>query len=176
MDEKLLQIVKKAKGSFLNIGLTDNQLLDAIEQNDNIDTCYLLSNASLTGKKFNVIGFHRNKKINIKKIRKYFKKKSLDTVMCNYEIIKQFRRSFVPNSVYINKEMLYIYGNKDELEEISSKYKRYTSDIELIKTKDKYILKVNNKNTKNNFFKDNFYKTKDFISDSLDFITELLIN
>ena len=176
MNEKLLQIVKKAKGSFLNIGLTDEQLLEAIEQNGNIDICYLLSNVSLTGKKFNAIGFHRNKKINIKKIRKYFKKKSLDTVLCDYELIKQFRRSFVSNSVYINKEMLYLYGNKDELEEVSDKYKRYTSVIELIKAKDKYILKVNNKNTKNNLFKDNFYRIKDFISDSLDFITELLIN
>ena len=176
MNEKLLQIVKKSKGVFLNIGLTDEKLLDAIEENDNIHTCYLLSNASLTGKKFNAIGFHRNKKINIKKLKKYFKKKSIDTVICNYQTIKQFKRSFIPNSIYINKKTLYIYGNKNELNEISNKYKRYTNNIKLIELDNEAILKIDNTNTKNNFFKDIFYKTKDFISDSLDFITELLIN
>ncbi len=176
MENELLKIIKKIKGSLLGIGMTESILLDAIEENDNIDTCYILSNVSLTGKKFNMIKKGRNKKINIKKLKKKFKKKSLDTVICNYDIIKQFYRSFVPNSIYINKGYLYIYGNKKDLENLSKKYQRYTKDIELLENKENYILKINNTNTKNKFFKDKIYRIKDFSIDAVDFITELLIN
>ena len=176
MENELLKIIKKIKGSLLGIGMTESILLDAIEENDNIDTCYILSNVSLTGKKFNMIKKGRNKKINIKKLKKKFKKKSLDTVICNYDIIKQFYRSFVPNSIYINKEYLYIYGNKKDLENLSKKYQRYTKDVELLENKENYILKINNTNTKNKFFKDKIYRIKDFSIDAVDFITELLIN
>ena len=75
MENELLKIIKKIKGSLLGIGMTESILLDAIEENDNIDTCYILSNVSLTGKKFNMIKKGRNKKINIKKLKKKFKKK-----------------------------------------------------------------------------------------------------
>ena len=77
----------------------------------------------------------RNKKINIKKIKKQFKKKSLDTIICNYETIKPFYRSFIPNSIYLNKGTLYIYGNKEDLQKIKPKYQRYTSLIKIDKNR-----------------------------------------
>lgn len=176
MNEKILEIINNMQGSLLGIGITDENLLDAIEDNKNIHTCYILSNLSLTGKKFNLTKHGRNKKINIKKIKKHFKKKSLNNVICNYDIIKQFRRSFVPNSIYLNNGDLYIYGSKDEIDNLTQKYYRYTKDIDVIKTEDGFIMKVNNKNTKNHFFKDTLYKIKDFGADALEFITDLLIN
>ena len=51
MNNQILKIIKKLKGSLLGIGLNEENLLDAIENNDNIQTCYLLNNISLTGKK-----------------------------------------------------------------------------------------------------------------------------
>lgn len=176
MNEKILEIVNQMKGSLLGIGITDTDVLDAIESNDGIHTCYILSNLSLTGKKFSMTKRGRSKKVNIKKIKKQFKKKALDNVICNYDIIKQFQRSFVPNSVYLNNGYLYIYGSKDEIENLKQKYQRYTNDIEMIETEEGSIMKVNNKNTKNNFFKDTLFKIKDFGSDALEFLTDLLIN
>ena len=176
MNEEILNIVNKMKGSLLGIGITDTAILDAIENNNDIHTCFILSNLSLTGKKFSITKRGRSKKVNIKKIKKQFKKKSLDNVICNYGIIKQFQRSFVPNSIYINNGYLYIYGSKTEIESLKKKYQRYTNDITINETKDGFIMKINNQKTKNNFFKDALFKIKDFTSDTLELITDLLIN
>ena len=176
MNKKLTEIINNLKGSLLGIGLNDDTLLDAIEKNDSIYTCYLLTNISKTGKKFSMTKRGKNKKINIKKIKKYFKKKSLNTIVCNFDIIKKFQRSFVPNSVYLNNGTLYVYGQKEELENLKLKYQRYTKDISIEKADDFYIMKINNQNTKNNFFKDTFFKIKDFGSDVIEFITDILIN
>ena len=176
MNNQILKIIKNLKGSLLGIGLNEENLLDAIENNDNIQTCYLLNNISLTGKKFSITKRGKNKKINIKKIKKHFKKKSLDTIICNYNIIKQFYRSFVPNSIYLTSKTIYIYGSKKDLEELKNKYQRYTKNIELNKYDENYLLKINAQNTKNHFFKDLLYKIKDFGSDAANLITDLLIN
>ena len=70
MNKKLLEIINSLKGSLLGIGLNDDILLDAIEKNDDIYTCYLLTNISRSGKKFSMTKRGKNKKINIKKIKK----------------------------------------------------------------------------------------------------------
>lgn len=164
------------QGSLLGIGFDDDQILDAIEANDNIQTCFLLTPKNSNSKKFNMTKHGRNKKISIKKIKKYFKKKSIDNVICKYETIKSFYRSFIPNSIYINKGTLYVYGKKEDLENLKPKHQRYTNDIEITKTDDGYIMKINNQNTKNKFIKDNLFKLKDFGSDVIDIMTDLLIN
>ena len=176
MNEQLLKIIKNLKGSLLGIGITDDSILEAIEKNDDIHTCYILSTLSLTGKKFSLTKRGRNKKVNIKKIKKYFKKKSLDTIICNYSTIMQFQRSFIPNSVYLNKGSLYIYGEKADLESLKKKYQRYTKDIEIKKLNKGFIIKINNQKTKNHFFKDLFYRSKDLAIDIIDLVTEILIN
>ena len=71
---------------------------------------------------------------------------------------------------------MYIYGDNNEIKNLSQKYQRYTDDIEIIENENGSIMKINNKNTKNNFFKDTLFKIKDFGSDTIEFITDLLIN
>ncbi len=176
MNEQIKNILKKMQGSLLGIGFDNDDLLDIIENNDNIHTCFLLTPKKINSKNFNMTKHGRNKKINIKKIKKHFKKKSIDNILCNYKTIKQFQKSFVPNSIYLNNHNLYIYGSKREIKNLQKKYQRYTNNTEIISSDDGCILKVNNKNTKNNFFKDNYYKIKDTASEALDLITDILIN
>ena len=177
MKENIIKEIKKMKGSLLGIGIDDPSMLDAIENNDNIDLCYILSNGGkANNKKFKLFKKGRTKKINIKKIRNYFRKKSLDNVLCDYNIIKKYYRSFISNSIYINKGKLIIYGNIKELEKIKEKYKRYTEDIEEKRTNKSFLLIINNKNTKTNLIKDKFYKIKDTLNDGLDYLTEFLAN
>ena len=176
MNSKVLNIIENLKGSLLAIGLFEENLLDAIEKNDNIETCYLLNKISLTSKKFSMTKRGKNKKINIKKIKKQFKKKSLNNIICNYNIIKQFYRSFIPNSIYLTNKKIYIYGQREDLKKITSKYQRYTNKIKIEKVDEEYLMEIDTSNTKNSFFKDLIYKIKDFSSDFVDILTDILIN
>ena len=74
--------------------------------------------------------------------------------------------------------MLYIYNIKDEeqKEERIKKYKRYTKNIEEIKDKKNIILKIDNKNSKTNIFKDLFYIIIDTFMQIINVISDLLLN
>lgn len=177
MEEEIIKEIKRMSGSLLGIGIDDKSILDEIEKNDKIDLCYILSNnfGGTSKKRFNIFERGKRKTVNIKKLKKHFKKKSIDNIICNYNIVKPFYRPFVSNSVNINKGKLYLYGNKKDKEKIKEKYLRYTKDIKDIEIKNKFILIINNKKSKNTY-KDIIYKIKDFLEDTIDFLTDLLIN
>lgn len=176
MRENIIKEINNMKGSLLGIGIDDTSLLDAIENNDNIDLCYILSNGGTKNKKFKLFKRGRTKKIKIKKLKKYFRKKSIDNILCDYNVVKKYYKSFVPNSIYLNKGKLLIYGNIKELEKIKEKYERYTGEIKIKKSNKSFLLIMNNKNAKINIIKTNYYKIKDTFSDVLDYLTEFLTN
>ena len=142
MDNELKKIIKNLNGYVLTIGLDDNYI-KYIEQNNNIIDCYCLNNASDEGNEKGKKG----KTIYINKIRKKFKKKNIDYIICNYDVIKKYMKTFIKDSVYINKNKLYYYGDIDY--EIISKYKRYKSIINKINS----IVEIDNSNSNNNIFK-----------------------
>lgn len=168
--------IKNMTGSLLGIGITSEKLKNAITNNNKITLCNLLEDTpkGIGKKKFNIINKPRT--INIKKIKKVFRKKRVDNIICNYNTIKQFQKTFVRDSVYINKGKLYIYGNKEDLENIKQKYERYTKDIELKNKNKDYILIINNENTKNNKIKDIVYWWIDTANSFIDFLTLILVN
>lgn len=170
--EELKKIIKSLKGSLIGIGINDEELIKVIEKNKNINTCYLLESNVKNNGKFSFKG--RSKKVKIKKLKKYFTKKGTDTIICNYECIKKYTRSFIPNSIYMNKGKLYIYGNMnaEEIENIKKKYSRYTNDIEIRNN----IIIINNISTKNNFIKDKVYSILDILETAIDAVTNILIN
>ncbi len=177
MKDKILNIIDNMAGSLLGIGIDDDSMLEKIENNKKIDLCYILSNGgSKNNKKFKLFKKGRDKKINIKKLKKFFKKKSIDNVLCDYNVIKKFSRNFMGGSVYINKGKLYIYGNIQDLKNLKERYERYTKDVELIKNSKSFILIVNNQKTRSTAFRDSIYKMTDFFNDSLDYLTEILTN
>ena len=93
------------------------------------------------------------------KLPKIVKDENVDFIICNISEIKPNMKSFLSNSVYINKNMLYIYGSiKDnDLEELVKKYKRYSKDVKAEIKDEEFIIYIDNKKTKTNFFKDKFY-------------------
>ena len=173
---KLNTIIKGLKGTLLGIGL-DEKLLEIIEKNNDINNCFIMEDRSRLSKKFDFFGGGKDKKINIKKIRKIFKKKTLDNIICNYETIKPYFRRFVSNSIYINKGKLYIYGNltNDDIEKIQTRYSRYKSKITIQKEKDYAIIIIDNADIKTGFFKDKLYIFLDFFTDFIDILTTLLV-
>ena len=176
MDKYLIEQIKKMKGVTLGVGIDNEKIKEAIQNNNDIQICYLLeeSKSLLNKKKMKI--FNNNKTINIKKIRKTFKKKRINNLICNYKTIKPFLKTFVRDSVYINKNSLYIYGTNEEHEEIVKRYKRYTTNIKTEKNKENFLIFVNNENSKNNKIKDIGYWWKDTFSNIADILTQILVN
>ena len=97
METKLIKEIKSMKGTTLGIGINSEKIKNAINNNSNIKTCYLLEeSSSFNKKKFKI--FENTKTINIKKIKKVFKKKRIDNLICNYQTIKPFIKTFVNKS------------------------------------------------------------------------------
>lgn len=173
---KIYDITKCTSGNVLGIGV-DEQITEILEQNNLVTNCNLLNsytketNQKPTKKQ-------RLKKIRIKKLRKVFKKKKVDFIICNIEEIKKYLKTFIKDSIYINKDMLYIYNIKDEelKQELIKKYKRYNTIVEEIKDENTTILKIDNKNSKTNIIKDTIYLIIDTLTQLLNIISDLLLN
>ena len=164
---KLKNIIKNLEGNVLGIGLNEN-LISAIEKNNRIIECNLLN--SCAKGKFKKSFF--NKTIKIKKIRKIFKKKKVDYIICNYDEINNYFNTFIKDSIYINKNKLYFYGNID-VNLLKLKYGRYNTKINLI---DKNIIEIDNSLAKNNFLKDNYYRFIDYKNHLVEIIGDILMN
>ena len=65
------------------------------------------------------------KNINIKKLYKYFKKKSIDYIICDYEQITKYYKYVFRDSIYLNNGKIYFYLNKNIDMDYILKYKRY---------------------------------------------------
>lgn len=174
--KEIHKIINCVSGNVLAIGV-DNKIIKKLEQNDRIENCNLLDCEMPITKEKNTKK-QKGKKIRIKKIRKIFKKKKVDFIICNINHVKKYLKTFIKDSVYINKDMLYIYDIKDEnlQEELTKKYKRYNVKIEIIKDENDIILKIDNKKSKTNVFKDFIYLIIDNFFCVIDIISDILLN
>ena len=174
---KIYDIAKCVSGNVLGIGV-DETIAQILENNELVLNCNVLNSTSKQKTPSKEKTKQKLKKIRIKKIRKTFKKKKVDFIICNIEEIKKYLKTFIKDSVYINKQILYIYNIKDEeqKEELIKKYKRYNTKIEEIKEKTTIILKIDNTNSKTNILKDNLYMIIDTLIELSNFISDLLLN
>lgn len=165
--KELIKIIKKIDGTVLGIGLKE-ELINELNENPNIIECNLLNSYVKGNKKFSLF----NKKINIKKIKKKFKRKKIDYIICNFNEISNFLNTFVNDSVYINKRKVYYFGDID-IELLKIRYSRYNS---LVKVKNKNLIEIDNYNAKTNFLKSIYYRTVDFKDKVIELIGDILMN
>ena len=173
MENEIKKIIKKLSGSVLSIGLSEN-LLSELNNNDKIlELDEIGFNDSKKGSIKTAKKVKKRKRINIKKLRKIYKKKGTNYIICNYEIIKKYMRFFIKDSVYINNKKLYLYGTSiKEVKQIISKYKRYNVLVKNTENKDYFVLEIDNTSSKNNIFKDFIY----FIIDTFELVSDLIGN
>ena len=101
MNKELIKIVKNVSGNVVSIGL-DDELNNLLEQNMSILDLDIISlnkkRGTITSKSNDQLNKYdtkykikrmKNKKINIKKLRKLYNKKKVDYLLVNYEIIKK---------------------------------------------------------------------------------------
>lgn len=165
--KEIVKIIKNLDGKVLGIGL-DETLTKEIENNNKIIECNLL-NSNVKGKnKFSLF----NKTIKIKKIRNVFKKKKINYIICNYDEISKYFNTFIKDSIYINNKKIYFFGNVD-IELLKYRYSRYDTNI-VVKNKD--LIEIDTSKAKNNFFKDFYYRIKDFKDKLIELIGDILMN
>lgn len=177
MFNKLEEIIKKTQGNVLVIGL-DDKLLNKFDKNNKVNLYSIYSNKttdifSKTKKKQT----NQGKTINIKKLRRYINKKSVDYIICNMEEIKDYYKYIIKDTIYLNNNMIYVYSsNEIDKEFIISKYKRYNVEMTFNEYKNGYIITIDNKNGKNNYLKDKLYIIKDTIYNMAEIIGNLLVS
>lgn len=173
----LKNICKEANGKVLTIGLDYNSVEKTLDKNKNISELYTMKfNGKKRTKKYEK--GKRGKTVSISKIRKIFKKKRIDIIICNIEDIERFLRTFIRDSVYINKNKLYIYGNKRviDIELLEKRYKRYKTEINITEYDKEILIEIDNTNAYNNKLKDILYNISDMGYNVVNFIGDLLIN
>ena len=177
MFNRLEEIIKKLEGNVL-VKKLDNKLLNKFEKNNKINLYSIYSNKSngifsRTKKKET----NKGKTINIKKLRKYINKKSVDYLICNMEEIKDYYKYIIKDTIYLNNNKIYIYSSNElDKEFLIKKYKRYNVEINTTEYENGYIITIDNKNGKNNYFKDKIYFIKDTFYNIAEFIGNILIS
>ena len=168
IENELKEIIKVMNGKLLLIGNYSNKLKEIIDNNENILFCDKLTSNVVDGK-----GKGKTKRLNIKKIKKHYKKNKINNTIVNFEEVKEYKNTFVKDSTYITKgNIIVIDKNSDET--IFNMYKRYTKDIKIINCLDGKIFVINSSKAKNNKIKDMYYFIHDLIIDIFDTIGNLL--
>lgn len=174
VNSTLKKYVKNMNGSLIGIGIKDLDIIHEIDKNKKILMCDLLNSISPKSKSTDK---KRHKKKYVKNLKKQYKKKNIDNMIINVEEVEKMLKTFIRDSIYINKDQIYYFSKrKTILEKIEKRYHRYTNDTEITKYEDGYILKINTANTKNKFFKDKLYYIIDTLSNGADIIADILIS
>lgn len=178
MYKYLLDIIKKMEGNVIGVGI-DSKLLDGFNKNNRVNV-YTIDNAKPG------IGISKSKKrttssgktINIKKLYKYFKKNSIDYIICNTEEVNDYLKYFIRDSIYLNNNKIYLYGNKDnmDIELLEKRYKRYKSIIEVKEYKDNVLIIIDSSNSKSNWLKNKMYFISDTLYNIVEFISNVLVS
>lgn len=150
----LYEIIEKLKGNVLIIGIKDENVIQKIEENSNIQTCYFL-NACKKEKNENKEK-KQTRNFNIHYLRKKFRKKKIDDILCHVDDIYPYLKSFVKDSVYINRGYLYLYGESTtyDLEKTVKKYEKYHASVTVTTEKNFFFMTVSNQKSKTNRWKD----------------------
>ena len=177
MYNKLSEIIKKIEGNVLAIELED-QLLDKFLKNDRVNIYTINSNKNngifSKSKKKNT---NQGKSINIKRLRKYINKKSVNYLIINIEGVLDYYKYIIKDSIYLDNNIIYIYSsNKVDKEFLIKRYKRYNVKIECTDYKNGYLLKIDNKNGKNNKFKDFLYLIYDTFYNIAEMLGNILVS
>ncbi len=180
--EKLSNIVKEFTGNVLCLGVKENSILKNLSNNDNISVYTIERKLSKRifskRKKAKVVKDEKGKKINIKKLRKTFKKKSIDYIVCDINEIYDYFKYFIYDSVVINKKKLYLYGDSKYIDPnvLAKRFERYYAKTEVFISDNQFIIIVDNETSKGSWMKSKCYIIVDTFHNMGDMISAALIS
>ena len=160
MNDALKNVIEKISGNLLGIGIQQKNLIESIDKNENIKICDLLDSADI--KKEGLSG--KIKKVYIKKFRKVFKKGRFDYIIANSKLLEDYYRYFVKDSIYINKNIIYIYIDKEyDYERLIKMYKRYNTNVKMEKYNDGVLIIIDASKSCDHVIKNKFYLIGDTV-------------
>lgn len=175
IENKLCTLIKNMDGNVIGIGSLPSSVLNKIDKNKKIVNCILLSDITKKqgkGKK------GKGKTIRIQKLRKYFKKHTIQYFVCEIDVLEKYKKYFIKDSIYLLDKNIYLY-TKDKTEDISvwiERYKRYNTSIEIDTLEDGILISIVTKEHKRNYIKNKWYFLIDSLNEFLDIVGELLIS
>ena len=173
VNSNIKKYIKNMTGTVIGVGIDNKEILETIEKNNKILVCDLLNSVNIED---NLIQKRKKKKY-VKKLRKKYKKKNVNYIIVNSNEINRYLKTFVRDSVYINDTEIYYYMDKNyDIENITKRYKRYNTELEVIKCDDGNIIRINTSKARNKFFKDKFYFIVDTLSNIADIIGDILVS
>ena len=177
MFNRLEEIIKNVEGNVLVIGL-DDKLLTKFEKNNKVNLYSIYSNKTQSiFSKSKKKKTNKGKTINIKRLRKYINRKSVDFLFCNMDEMFEYYKYIIKDTIYLNNNIIYIYAsNNIDKEFLIEKYKRYNIKITSTQYKNGYIITIDNKNGKNNYLKDKLFFIKDTFYNIAETIGNILIS
>ncbi len=170
----LLNEIKKMEGNVLTIGI-NNKLIDGLNKNKKVSVYEIKPFEKFKVFQKKKMNMSNGQTINIKKLSKYFKKNSIDYIICDYEQIIKYYKYVFKDSIYLNNKKIFFYASSDIDYEYILKYKRYNSIIDIKEYDKNNLVIVDNKNSKTNKFKNIIFFINDTFNNFLDFISNILV-
>lgn len=164
-------MIKSLDGRVVAFGFKIDKFKSVLNSNNKILSFDVLN--GITKQKGKVK--YKDKTINIEKIRKIYKKKSIDYILIDVDIIDKYMIYLIKETIYIGKK-LYLFGNAKKVEYYIKKYKRYNIDVENKNVGNNKISKINIKNAKNNKIKDKIYIIKDKAENIIQLLSDALVS
>lgn len=176
LEQELVKVVKKLKGNLITIDVTNDKILEAIDKNKKLDEVYEFTFGGRLYPKVKNKKYH--KKYHIKKMKKYFRKKSINYFMCEISNLKKFFHVFIHDSIDLNNNTIYLYGKKDSysIKELKYRYERYGIDVEVFENDLGFIMTIKTNKTKTSHLKNNKYYIRDSFYNIGEAISQILIN
>lgn len=167
--EKLLKKVKQAKGNILSIGFSfSGDVVKTLQKNKKVKDVHILSNKGEKPNKKKLFSF--DKKVRIKKIKKYYK--DIDYIFIEFSQIEHMLDHIVKNTIDMAGREIYLYFDKkiDYTDEVLYRFKRYGCTLK----EEGNLITIYTYNIKCKFLdnikfsvRDTFYKISEYIAIAL---------
>ncbi|MDD2435265.1 MAG: hypothetical protein PHO63_03325 [Bacilli bacterium] len=176
LEQELVKIVKKLKGNLITIDVSNDKTLEAIKKNKKLINVYEFTFGGRIYPK--VKSIKGKNKYHIKKMKKYFEKKSVNYFMCEINHLKKFFHVFIKDSIDLNNNTIYLYGEKNSysIKELKYRYERYGCKVEIVENELGFILIIKTGENKTSKLQNFKYYVRDSFYNLGELITQILIN
>lgn len=176
---KLLDDAQNFVGNVVCIGVKKEALLHALSKNKKASIFTIDSNAKsklFSSKKKGKTNDGR--KVNMKKLRKTFNKKSVDNLVYDLNEMYDYFKYFIGDSIIITRGKIYIYGTSRYIDPraLIKRYKRYNTTAFLEIDGDSFTIVINAEKSKTSWIKNKFYLIVDTFHNIGDMISVALIS